>query len=245
MRLRGENPIYSRVDYSAEWTEQATYKGVAAKTMLLLIITAISAYSVAINLDSMFDIGFAVMIGAMIISPIIAFVFVILAHKNPELAFIYSILYAIFEGAFLGFISLIVAEVAGTDAVLYAMAGTFGSLFVMLILYVTRILRVGRGFRNFILTALGAVGFLAIIGLLMWIFGGSAYFYSDLYLTISIFSTIISVLFLLYDFNRVESYVSGNAGKEHEWSLSLGLITTIVWIYIEILRLILIFSRKR
>lgn len=243
MRLRGENPIYKRANYSAEWTEQATYKGVATKTMLLLIITAISAYSVAINIGTSWSFG--TMIGALILAPLAAFIFVILAHRNEQLAFIYSILYAIFEGAFLGIISLVVAYQAGTDAVLYAMAGTFGSLFVMLILYSTRIIRVGQGFKNFILTALGAVFFFMIVGVIMWLATGSAYFYSNFYLAVVVFSLIISVLFLLYDFNRIENYVSGNAGKEHEWSLSLGLITTIVWIYIEILRLILILSRKR
>ena len=243
MRLRGENPIYSRMDYSADWTEQATYKGVTAKTMLLLIITTISAYSVALNFQE--ALSFPAMIGALIVAPIAAFVFVLLAHRNNQLAFIYSILYAIFEGAFLGVISLVVAYQAGTDAVLYALAGTFGSLFVMLILYVTRILRVGQGFRNFILTGLGAVFFFIILGLIMWLVIGNAYFFSTLYLAIVVFSLIISILFLLYDFNRVEEYVSGNAGKEHEWSLALGLITTIVWIYINILRLILILSRRR
>ena len=161
------------------------------------------------------------------------------------MAFIYSILYAIFEGAFLGIISLIVAYQAGTDAVLFAMAGTFGALFVMLILYAARIIRVGQGFKNFILAALGAVFFFMIIGIVMWLTVGTEYFSSPLYIAIVVFSLIISVLFLLYDFNRIENYVSGNAGKEHEWSLSLGLITTIVWIYIEILRLVLILSRKR
>jgi len=243
MRLRGENPIYSRADYSAEWTVQATYKGVAAKSMLLLIITAISAYSIAINVGT--DWSFGTMIGALVIAPIAAFIFVILAHKNAQLAFIYSILYAIFEGAFLGIISLIVAYQAGTDAVLFAMAGTFGALFVMLILYAARIIRVGQGFKNFILAALGAVFFFMIIGIVMWLTVGTEYFSSPLYIAIVVFSLIISVLFLLYDFNRIENYVSGNAGKEHEWSLSLGLITTIVWIYIEILRLVLILSRKR
>ena len=79
MRLRGENPIYSRADYSAEWTVQATYKGVAAKSMLLLIITAISAYSIAINVGT--DWSFGTMIGALVIAPIAAFIFVILAHR--------------------------------------------------------------------------------------------------------------------------------------------------------------------
>ncbi len=243
MRLRGENPIYSRMDYSADWTEQATYKGVAAKTMLLLIVAAVSAYSVAINIGT--DWSFTTMIGALIVAPIAAFVFVLLAHRNNQLAFIYSILYAIFEGAFLGVISLVVAYQAGTDAVLFALAGTFGSLFVMLILYVARIFRVGQGFRNFILTGLGAVFFFIILGLIMWIAMGTMYFFTPLYMAIVVFSLIISILFLLYDFNRVEEYISGNAGKEHEWSLALGLITTIVWIYINILRLILILSRKR
>jgi len=243
MKFRGENPVYSRADYSADWTEQATYKGVAAKTMLLLIITAISAYSIAINIGTEWTFG--TLIGALVIAPITALIFVVLAHKNTQLAFIYSILYAIFEGAFLGIISLIVAYQAGTDAVLFAMAGTFGALFVMLILYSTRIIRVGEGFANFMRTAFASVVFFAILGLIMWLVIGDAYFFSTLYLAIVVFSLIISIAYLLKDFNSIENYVSGNAGKEHEWSLSLGLVTTIVWIYIEILRLILILSRKR
>jgi uncharacterized YccA/Bax inhibitor family protein len=242
MRIRGENPVFKRMDYSTDWTDAATYKGVASKTMLLLFITAISAYSIAINIGTSWSFG--TMIGALILAPLGAFIFVILAHRNEQLAFIYSILYAIFEGAFLGVISLIVVYQVGTDAVLYAMGGTFGSLFVMLILYSTRIIKVGQGFRNFMLTALAAVFFFIIVGLVMWLATGTAYFYSNFYLAVVLFSLIISVLFLLYDFDRIESYVSGNAGKEHEWSLSLGLITTIVWIYIEILRLILILSRR-
>ena len=115
----------------------------------------------------------------------------------------------------------------------------------MLVLYVTRIIRVGEGFKSFIMTALGTVFFFMLVGLIMWLVTGSVYFSSPLYIAIVVFSMIISVLFLLYDFRRVEEYVSGNAGKASEWSLSLGLITTIVWIYIEMLRLILIVTRKR
>lgn len=243
MRFRGENPIYKRVDYSADWSDQATYRGVAGKTMLLLVIAAISAYSVAINLSS--SLSFGTMIGALIVSPILAFIFVIMAHRNTQMAFIYSILYALFEGAFLGVISLVVAYQAGTDAVLYAMAGTFGSLFVMLILYSTRLIRVGEGFMSFMRTALVTIIFMSLIGLVLFLFTGSAYFISPIYITIVVFSLIFSVLFLLYDFRRVESYVSSGTDKANEWSLSLGLVTTIVWIYIEILRLILILSRKR
>ena len=243
MRFRGENPVYSRVNYTADWTESATYRGVASKTMLLLVIAAISAYSVALNFGD--SLSFGSLIGALIVAPLGALVFVVLAHRNAQMAWIFSIMYAILEGAFLGVLSLLVAYQVGTDAVLYAMAGTFGALFVMLILYSTRIINVGQGFMSFMLTALGAVFFLSLIGLGIWLFGGTAYFFSPFYMAVVVFSLIVSVLFLLYDFRSIENLVSSNAGKQYEWSLALGLVTTIVWIYVQILRLILILSRRR
>jgi uncharacterized YccA/Bax inhibitor family protein len=243
MRFRGENPIYSRASYNADYSDQATYKGVFTKTALLLLVTAIVAYGMALNVS--LEISFYQLIIGLFVSPILAIIFVIMAHRNPPMAFIYSFLYAIFEGSFLGLLSLMVAIQVGSDAILFALGGTFGTLFVMLFLYGTRIIRVGNGLRSFLFTALISVFFLGFISFVLLIGFGDAFYFSNFYMAIVVFSVLISALYLLYDFRRIEDYVSGGAARENEWSLSLGLITTIVWLYIEILRLILILSRRR
>jgi len=244
MKFRSENPIYSRVNYSAEYGEEATYTGVALKTALLLLITAGVAFNFMFNVA--IDLSFGLIISAMVIAPISAFIMVILAHKNEQLSFLYSILYALFEGVFLGLITLLVRIEVGDVGITFAMVGTFATLLVMLGVHSTGLIKVGQGFKSFIFTALIS---LIIVSLVFYIV-----YYSGLlspaigfgfYLTIILVSILLSTLYLLHDFSRIQQYVQSGASKSSEWSLSLGLMVTLVWLYIDLLRLILILSRRR
>ena len=245
MRFRGENPVYSRVDYgSAEYTDSATYKGVASKTILLLLIASFVAYYFAMN--NALDLSLGTMIAYLVVAPITAFIMIILAHKNTQMAWLFSILYAIFEGVFLGMISMIVSYQVGGDAVIYALSGTFVTMFVMLILYSTRIVKVSSGFVNFLFTSLISIIVISLLFVLLSLTGiFSSSVGMGLYTTIVIVSVVISSLYLLYDFKRINEYVDSGASKEIEWSLGLGLMVTLVWLYIELLRLALIVMRKR
>jgi uncharacterized YccA/Bax inhibitor family protein len=62
---------------------------------------------------------------------------------------------------------------------------------------------------------------------------------------ISVFLIIYGALMLTLDFDRAEAIVSSGADKKYEWMVALGLMVTIVWLYIEILRLIMIVASKR
>ena len=65
------------------------------------------------------------------------------------------------------------------------------------------------------------------------------------YVAIVLVSVVISSLYLLIDFDNVTRYVEAGAPKNMEWSLSLGLVVTIVWIYIELLRFLAIIANRR
>ena len=243
MRYRSTNPVLKYGDFSNVGSETATYSGVALKTGILLAIIAGVAMYFGSTLDFTGDIGGAIF--TIILAPIVAIIMVILAHKNTQMAWVFSLVYAAAEGIFLGFISGLYAYFFGNEIVLTALVATFGVLSAMLFLYSTGIIRVGSTFRRFMMSALfgliGASLFLFIFAL----FGGlNTQLGYTLYAGIVIISVIISALYLLIDFDNVSKLVSAGASKEYEWSLALGLVVTIVWLYIELLRLIAIISRR-
>lgn len=233
--------MFSKVKYEANYEDSATYGGVFRKTILLLAIVAFSTYTTMLNVAIEFTM--TQLITSFLVAPILAFIMAMLSHRMTHLSFMFSMLYGLFEGMFLGVLTLIVADYAGTDAVMYAITATFGTVFVMLLLYVSRIIKVTEGVRSFLVTAVVSVVFLSISNIIMF-YVIDGYIFSTLYISISIFTCLISALFLLFDFRRIESAISSGVDRSFEWSLGLGLVTTIVWLYIEILRIIMIFTRR-
>lgn len=247
MRFRGENPVYKNYgqSYGLEGSNDyaASYGGVFRKTTLLLLLTGLIAYYVG-TLNTI-DFTMGTLIFGMIVSPIIAYIMVILAHRNVAMSFMYTILYAIFEGVFLGLLTMLVASFTEGPIVLYALAGTFSTVFVMLLVYMSGIVNVNERFKGFLMTAFGAMFLLVIVYLIgsltgLFTFAGSLTFY----MTIIVFSIFVSTMYLLYDFNRVKEMVESGVDKQYEWSLSLGLIVVIVWLYIDILRLLAIIMNR-
>lgn len=244
MRMRSSNPVYKYGDFTSVGSDTATYSGVVLKTGILLAIIAGVAMYFGTSLDFSGDLGGAIF--TVILAPIVAIIMVVLAHRNTQMAWVFSLVYAAAEGVFLGFISAIYAYMYGNEIILTALVATFGVLSAMLFLYSSGIIRVGSTFRRFMMSALfgliGASLFLFIFAL----FGGlGTQIGYSLYVGIVLISVVVSSLFLLIDFDNVTKLVSAGAAKEYEWSLSLGLVVTIVWLYIELLRLIAIIAGDR
>lgn len=245
MRFRSSNPVFKRIgEFDNSDGISATYSGVAAKTGILLIITALVALYFGSTLDV--EVNLMTVITTIIVAPIIAIISVMLAHKNTEMAWIYSLVYATCEGLFLGFVSSIFAWYYGGDIILMALLATFGVLAGMLFLYSTGIIRVGSYFRKFMFSALIGLIFASLIFYVMALFGAmdTTAGYS-FYIMIVLVSVVVSSLYLLVDFDNVTRFINNGAGKEYEWTLALGLVVTIVWLYVELLRLIAIISGRR
>jgi uncharacterized YccA/Bax inhibitor family protein len=242
MRLRSSNPVLRnmKMDHYYEDEFSASYKGVTLKTGYLLAIISITAMYLMTSLQQVENLN-GLMIGVFA-APIIAIIMVILTHSFPNIAFFTTTIYALCEGLFLGFVSTLFSALYGQGVVQMALTGTIGVFFGMLFLYSTGIIVVGNFMRRFLYSMLMGLFLTSIILVLFSAFGSPIN--ENLYFGIVVISVIVSSLYLLIDFDNVTRLVDEGASKKYEWSLSLGLVVTIVWLYVELLRLFAIFARR-
>jgi len=246
--MKSGNPVLSE-DVFSQWAAAdrratvMTIEGTAGKALILLMIliaTAAIAWNQALSGSGTTTI---LMFGGLIGGLVLAIATVIKPAWSPVTA----PLYAACEGLLLGAISSlfnqryqgIVAEAVGL---------TFGVTFVMLAIYVTRLIRVTPKLTVAIMAATGAV---CLVYLATWILGffGLAVPYIHQGGMIGIgFSVVvvgIAAFNLLLDFDMIERGAAAEAPKFMEWYGAFGLMVTLVWLYLEILRLLRKFADQR
>ncbi len=154
--------------------------------------------------------------------------------------------YAVCEGLALGGISAVFeAEMPGI--VIQAVAGTFAALFSMLLLYRMGIIRCTDKFRSvlFITTlSIGAVYLVDLIGGFFHLHVPLINSASPAGIAVSLFVTAIASLNLIIDFDFIERGAQNMLPKDYEWYGAFGLMVTLVWVYLEILRLLAKINRK-
>ncbi len=153
--------------------------------------------------------------------------------------------YAAIEGALLGVISRHFDAIWG-GVVGQAVVATMVTFVVMLTLYGTGIVRVGGRFRRFIIgaTAGAFVFYLFAIGASV-LFGSTDFFFSSAFaLPISLFMVGLAAFNLLIDFDAIDRGVAAGEPAELEWASAFGLVVTLVWIYLELLRLLAILGGR-
>jgi uncharacterized YccA/Bax inhibitor family protein len=164
----------------------------------------------------------------------------ILTIFKPDLARFTSPVYALLEGAFLGAISGLY-NTAYEGIVVQAIGLTIGVFAVMLFLYGTRIVKVTEKLRMGVIAATGAVMLVYVANLVLSLFGAEVPFLHDtgpLGIGISLVIVGIAAFNLLLDFDFVERGVAAGAPAKMEWYAAFGLLVTIVWLYLELLRLL-------
>lgn len=155
--------------------------------------------------------------------------------------------YAVSEGLFLGGISA-TFEASYPGIVSQAVAGTFAALFSMLILYRANVIRCTDKFRSVIF-----ISTLSIAGIYLINFIGSFFHMqvplinssSTLGLAVSAAVCVIAALNLIIDFDFIERGAQNYLPKDFEWFGAFGLMVTLVWLYLEILRLLAKFQDRR
>ena len=239
------NPVFRTISRSETYTSSdvATYGGMIIKTLFLLLI-AVGAGFLSIHVYSCRNVIFECYLVAMIVG----FISVIIASRSVRLAMPFSILYSLAEGVLLGIITAIFESIIPGIA-FTAIMGTLVIFFVMLFLYASRTIRVTNRFRRIMFSVmLGLLVFFIIFGILS-LFGGTMMtnimLNPQIALGVGAIMIIIGALMLTLDFERAESIVESGADKRYEWIVSLGLMVTIVWIYIEILRFVAILTMSR
>lgn len=167
-------------------------------------------------------------------------VFAIWATIKREKSAILAPLYALFEGLFVGSVTAFYA-MAYDGIVFQAITLTIGVLFLMLFFYKSRIIKVTKSFRTGIFIATGAIGIMYLVSIVMGFFGMQMPYLHDagpIGIGISLFIVAIAALNLLIDFDMIEKGVQYGAPKYMEWFSGMVLLITLVWLYIEILRLL-------
>jgi uncharacterized YccA/Bax inhibitor family protein len=171
---------------------------------------------------------------------LVAFGVAIVTCFKPHLARFTAPVYALLQGAFLGAISA-VYDAAWDGIVLQAVSLTIGVFAVMLFLYATRIIKVTERLRMGVIAATGAIVLVYVVNLVLSLFDASVPFLHDsgpVGILISLVIVGVAAFNLLLDFDFVERGVAAGAPRQLEWYAAFGLVITIIWLYLELLRLL-------
>jgi len=152
-------------------------------------------------------------------------------------------IYAVLEGLALGGISSIYAS-EYTGIVQQAIFLTFGIFFTLLFAYKTKVIKPSENFKLGVFAATGGIAVVYLASFLMSMFGGSGLSImspdnsSWMSIGFSLFVVVIASLNLVMDFDFIEEASESGAPKYMEWYGAFGLLVTLVWLYLEILRLL-------
>jgi len=224
---------------AAARTGVMTANGTFAKTFALFVLVlvggAIGWSQAPISPVNQFELpGWAwiAMFGAFAVAMVQIFV--------PKASPILSPIYAITEGLFLGAISK-AFEVRWDGIVFQAILATVGVFFVTLFLYVFDIVKVTRKFQMVVIGATGGIFLMYLFGLVMSLFGVDVMFWNEpsaLGILISAAIAVIAALNLFLDYEFIRQASTAGAPKYMEWYGAFGIMVTLVWLYLEVLRLL-------
>ncbi|PLW79882.1 hypothetical protein C0585_05500 [Candidatus Woesearchaeota archaeon] len=239
--MRTGNPTLNKNSFNQfqdqSFSEVMTLDGTVNKTFLMLLILIIPAFYTWNSVNSIIESGMVqiYMFGSLIAGLILALMTVFKKNWSP----ITAPLYAFAEGIFLGLISVFM-EMVYPGIVFQAIALTFGTLFLLLFLYKSRIIKATENFKLGVVSATGAIALIYIASIVLSFFGINIPFIHEsglIGIGFSLFVVVIAALNLVLDFDFIEN-ASGKAPKYMEWYGAFGLMVTLIWLYIEILRLL-------
>ena len=170
---------------------------------------------------------------------------VLVSSFRPQYSAITAPLYAVFEGLCLGALSAFYAGLFN-GIVFQALTLTIGLLFLMLFLYKAGVIKVTEKLRSGIMMATGAIALVYIVSMVLRMFGvNMPFLHQGGMIGIGISLVIIGVasMNLLLDFDNFEKGAQYGAPKYMEWYSAMGLLVTLVWLYLEIIRLLSRLSR--
>jgi uncharacterized YccA/Bax inhibitor family protein len=232
--------------YAAPRSTTMTVMGTVSKTFLLLAIlsaTALWAWSEAGSGNMTSGLFGGAAIGGFIVAMITCF--------RPTLAPWTAPVYAALEGVFLGSLSkLVEMRMPQFQGIAIQAVGlTCGTLFLMLTLYLTRTIRVTGRLAAGIMAATGAVCLLYLVTMVLHMFGVAVPFIhagGKVGILFSLFVVGLAAFNLLLDFDMIEKGAASGAPKSMEWYGAFGLMVTLVWLYLEVLRLLQkVYSERR
>jgi uncharacterized YccA/Bax inhibitor family protein len=246
---RSSNPVLSKsrfektqiLDQTAVHSEPMTLNGTINKTLLLFgLLFMTGAVSWRLTLTAAVNPQILLWGGA--IGGLAVAVFTVI---RPERAPVLAPIYALLMGLFVGSISAIYNSFMN-GIVIQAVGLTLSILFVMLILYRTGVIKATPKFRKGVFIATGGVALFYILNIVAGFFGGGVDMFKLGILGIGIQLVIVGIaaLNLVLDFDMIEQNVATGQPKYIEWFAGFGIMVTLIWLYIEILRLLALLAGR-
>ena len=242
--IRSGNPALSKKTFenlTIPNSDVMTLDGAVNKTAIGLSLLMLSAYYTYSNaIMSYIMIGF---IGGFILALVTIF--------KKEWAPTTVPIYAVLEGLALGGISKMYANAFEPGIVPQAIMLTLGIMFALLFAYKSKIIQATENFKLGVFAATAGIGIVYLISFLMSLFGGGGLPVmnpansSMLSIGFSLFVVVIASLNLVMDFDFIEEGAKRGAPKYMEWYGAFGLLVTLIWLYLEILRLLAKLNYRR
>ena len=237
--MQSNNPILTRVETQSDFNDTMTVQGAIQKSILLTVIAAV--VGLALFFYSFITANISLAYAGAMVGAIGGIILALIATFKPNTARILAIPYALFEGAFLGGISVIF-QIKFPGVPLQALLATFITTLVMFALYRFQIIRATEKFKAVVMSASIAIAMVFVVQIVMRLaFGSSIPFLFEnnlLGLGFAAFVAVIASLNLILDFDLIESAAAQHAPKAMEWLCGIALLATLVWMYYSFLRLL-------
>lgn len=247
--FKSGNPVlredtFSEFSGPIESIDRMTLQGTVNKTALLLLAVAVPAVLIwdRFNATGEFQsiaLWFYLGLGGGFVTALV------IAFKKEWAPFL-SLIYAGLEGLVLGGLSAVM-ESAYPGIVIEALLLTFGIFFCLLMIYKFEVIKVTENFKLIVTSATGGIAIYYLLSMGLSFFGVTVPLVNDNSvggIIFSLFVVGIAAMNLVVDFDFIENGVANGAPKYMEWYGAFGLMVTLIWLYVEILRL-LAKSRRR
>lgn len=241
--MRSANPTLNAntfTGYSQPYgaAETMTIGGTVNKTGVLLFLCLVPAAWIWQKFFAANDptVVYPYLIGGALGGFVVAMVTVF----KKDWALVTAPIYALLEGLVLGGLSA-VFEARFPGIVIQAVGLTFGTLFALLMAYKSGVIKATENFKLGVVAATGGIALVYLAGFVLGFFGISIpYIHGSglIGILFSCFVVVIAALNLVLDFDFIETGAASGAPKYMEWYAAFGLLVTLIWLYLEILRLL-------
>lgn len=244
MDMRSSNPalpatLYTDMRSTAARSDAMTIPGTVYKTLLLLTLVMLSAGWTWMKFYQSGDNGAIAMpwIGIGLFG---GFIMAMVTVFKKEWAPVTAPIYALLQGLFIGGLSAQL-ETVYPGIVIQAAGLTFGTLFAMLLAYQSGLIKATEKFKLGVVAATGGIMVVYLVAFALSFFGIQVSFLTSsswLSIGVSLFVIVIAALNFIIDFDFIEQGARQNVPKYMEWYGAFALMVTLIWLYIEFLRLL-------
>lgn len=243
---RTSNPALNNNTFSNVFADSRegvmTVQGTVNKIFMMLVFVIGGA---AFTWSKFFDAysieeGVAAVMPWMAVGGIGGFIAALITTFRKKSARFTAPVYAILEGIFLGALSSVI-EAYYPGIVMQAVGLTFSVLLVLLLAYKSGRIKATEKFKTGVIAATGGIFIMYLVSFVLGLFGmnlGFIHGNGTMSILISVAIVVIAALNLILDFDFIETGAKQGAPKHMEWYAAFGLMVTLVWLYVEILRLL-------